>query len=248
MDRVAFNLFGRWPVYWYGVCFALAFVAAVIHWNALARRQKRPPGFGSEVGFWLMLSGLVGARLAYILANLDVYLADPREILYIRHGGLVFYGGAIGAAFGLMVFARARRDSVPGLLDFAVSGLPLGHAIGRVGCFLNGCCYGTPTSLPWGVHVEGACRHPTPLYETAANLAVYAALLRLGSRKQRDGQVLAAYLVLYPVGRFLIEFLRGDQRLHWIGLNVAQETSLVLFALGIALWLKLRRSGRNPDA
>ncbi len=240
MDPVCFHIGSR-PVYWYGVLVASGFLAAVINWNRLGRREKRPEGFGSELGFWIMLSGILGARVAYVLANLDVYLAEPLEIVRLDKGGLIFYGGFLGAVLAVVLLARSRKEPVLGLADFTVTGLPLGHAIGRVGCFINGCCYGSPSSLPWAVCLNDVPRHPVQLYEAAFNLFVYGLLLHTYRQGRAKGSTLAAYLLTYPVGRFLFEFIRGDDRLRCLGLDAAQELSIVLFLLGAALWFALRR-------
>jgi len=246
MDPVCFYIGSR-PIYWYGVMVAIAFLAAVAHWNALSKRDGYPTGFGSELGFWMMLAGIIGARIAYIVANFHEFAPHPIEIIRIDHGGLIFYGGLIGAAVGLVIMALIRKDPVLRLADLAISGLPLGHAIGRVGCFMNGCCYGSCTTLPWGVHLQGAFRHPTQLYEAFFNLVVYVFLLNVYLRRKNNGIVLAAYLLTYPVGRFLLEFIRGDSRLQWLGMNVAQEISLAMFAAGIILWLWLRKSAAEKQ-
>ncbi len=248
MDPVCFYIFGR-PIYWYGVLTAGAFMAAITHWNLLARREQRPPEFGSNLGLWLMLSGILGARTAYVMANLPHFAAHPLEIVRIDQGGLIYYGGFLGASLCLFILARRNKEPLWSLADFAVTGLPLGHAIGRLGCFINGCCFGAPTTLftgvrypegsePWKVY-PGCALHPTQLYEFAFNLLVYGLLFWYYPRKRANGAVFALYLLVYPVGRFLIEFLRGDERIKWLGLNAAQELSVVLFLMGVLLCLFL---------
>lgn len=246
MDPVCFHI-GQRPIYWYGVLVAAAFLAAVAHWNWLGRKEKRPQGFGSEMGFWIMLCGIVGARIAYVAANWPIFRAEPLEIFRIDRGGLVFYGGFIGAAAALVVLARVRREPVLRLGDFAVTGLPLGHAIGRIGCFLNGCCYGSPTTLPWCVYAHDACRHPTQLIESLLNLVLYGLLLRFFGWRKKDGEALALYLMIYPPGRFLVEFLRGDERLRWLGLDAAQVISVALFLTGVVLWRTVRRGRASAE-
>ena len=248
---------GARPIYWFGVMMALAFLAVIGHWNRLALRTGRSPGFGSELGFWLILAGILGARLAYVLASAPEFLAHPWEILRVDHGGLVYYGGFIGGCLAALLFARARREPLWALADFTITGVPLGHAFGRIGCFLNGCCYGAPTGLPWGVcfpathETHGLAVHPTQLYEAAFNLALYGALLLFYLRGRRAGapagRVLALYLLLYPPFRFLVEFLRGDERLRGLGLNMAQEVSVALFAAGLALWFLRARVRRQIE-
>ena len=247
MHPVFIEIMGR-PIYWYGVMTALGFLAAVLHWNRLARRTGRPRGLGSELGIWVMLCGILGARIAYVLANFDYYLSAPQEIIRIDRGGQIYYGGFIGAALGVMVLARLRKQPLWSFADFVVTGLPLGHAIGRFGCFLNGCCYGTVTDLPWRVFQRDVYRHPVQLYEMLFNLALYALLVAYFFRKKRDGTVFALYLVVYAVGRFALEFLRGDERTQWLGLSVAQVLSVAFFAAGCALWALLPRDGKTTDA
>jgi phosphatidylglycerol---prolipoprotein diacylglyceryl transferase len=248
MNPIAFHV-GSWPVYWYGLCMAGAFLAAITHWEWLGRRQGRPKGFGSDLAMWIIAGGVIGARVAYVLAHWEIYRADPVSVFALREGGLVFYGGALGGVLAVALFARRRNLPLGRLGDYAVSGLPLGHAIGRLGCFTRGCCYGAPCpECDWSVVVEGVARHPVQLYEAAANGLVYAALvaivLRAGPR--RPGLTVAAYGVLYGGVRFFMEFLRGDERLVWAGLNLAQWTSLAFIAAG-AGWMVFRRRGAGAS-
>lgn len=221
---------------------ALAFLLSVAHWNFLGRREGRAPGFSSELALWLILGGIMGARLSYVTANWTEYAHAPLRILNVREGGLVFYGGWLGGMIALLLFARVRKEPLLPLADFTVSAIPLAHAVGRIGCFLNGCCYGRPTEMPWGVYLEGAVRHPTQLYEVMVNLGVYALIWLAIARKPRAGTILALYLVSYPLGRFVTEFFRGDPRVRFIGLTLAQATSLAMMLAGIILWLYLRRT------
>lgn len=232
------NLFGH-PIKWYGVLTAAGFLAAVAHWNHLARREGLDPQMGSEMGVWCIVSGILGARLAYVLAHPQDYLAHPLEILRIWHGGQIFYGGLIAGILAFCVLARRRRWPLAWFADFSITAVPLGHAIGRVGCFMNGCCHGHASDVPWAIPLGGARVHPTPLYEALANLVVYAILRRFYPRRSRDGTVLALYLLLYPAARFGLEFTRGDERQHWGALTVAQGVSLAMLAAGAALWFLL---------
>lgn len=240
IDPIAFTAFGR-PIYWYGILVALGFIAAVIHWNALARREKMPEGLGSDLGLIVILGGIVGARLAYVIANFAHYRAHPVEILRIDQGGLIFYGGFILAALSVIVLAKVRGLPLLRLGDFTISALPLGHAFGRTGCFLNGCCYGAPTTLPWATYTAGALRHPVQLYEVLFNVLLYLGL-HATLRKSRPGLTVAVYLMAYGAWRFGIEFLRGDDRLRVPGLDMAQVVSLGLILIGLGLALGLRRT------
>lgn len=253
---------GGFPIHWFGVMMALAFFAGLANWTWLGRKEGRDFNYCSDLVFWIMVSGVIGARLAYVVSDFKMFAAAPVRILYLQEGGLIYYGGFVGALIALGVFARVHKEKGLALLDFAVTSLPLGHALGRIGCFLNGCCHGREYeglfsvtypwhSLPWYAQYEAnrlaadAGRtnpvHPVQLYEAAFNLVLYVLLVMAFRRRKTDGGVTVLYLLLYPAGRFLFEFLRGDERMQWFHLNVAQALSAVFFTVGIVLWLVLRR-------
>ena len=260
MHPVLFHIFGK-EIYSYGVMAALGFLAAILTWTWLGRREKRREGFASDLGFWLMAAGIVGSRAAYVAANWDFYRAAPLDIVRIDRGGLIFYGGLILASLALVLFARRNRLPVWHLADFAIPGLAIGHALGRIGCFLNGCCYGRPA----GDHVcgqlcgvvyppaaepgqlfAGIALYPVQLIEALCLLAIWFALLHAYPRRKKDGSVFALYLVLYPPCRFLLEFLRGDERLPWLLLDAAQAISVALLLAGILLFAFLPRRRFDP--
>jgi phosphatidylglycerol---prolipoprotein diacylglyceryl transferase len=243
MHPICFYI-GNKPIYWYGVLMATAFLVCIGHWTLLGKREGRDSAFASDLALWLMISGIAGARLGYVLANIGVFMKNPIDIARIDKGGLVFFGGLIGAGIAVIVFAAVKKEKLWPLADFTVSALPLGHAIGRIGCFLNGCCYGTPSNLPWSVKMHGEYRHPVQLYESILNLGVYFILLAVYRRKPPGGRVFALYLLLYPTERFMLEFLRGDERLLVGTLNAAQVVCLALLATGVAVWFlaPLRRN------
>jgi len=246
MDRIAFSIAGR-PVYWYGIMIAAAFLAAIGHWTLIARREDRKPGFASDLAFWIMLSAIVGSRVAYVIANYrESFAGNFWSVFRIDEGGLVFYGGFLACILTVLLLAYRNREPVWSLADFCVSALPLGHALGRVGCFLNSCCYGKVTQSLLGTTLTGERRHPTQLYEAGVNIVIYLALLAFYRRRKRDGTVLALYLLIYPPARFLIEFLRGDQRAEWFGLTVAQVVSIGLLLTGVALWFLLPKGRFRP--
>jgi phosphatidylglycerol:prolipoprotein diacylglycerol transferase len=259
MCPVCFRI-GALTIHWYGVMLAAGFLAGLGTWIWLGRRRGWDFAFCSDLLFWTMVSGIGGGRLAYVLGDLRSYLADPLEILRLDKGGLVYYGGFIGAALGVILFARRRGVRILPLGDLVTTALPLGHALGRVGCFLNGCCFGErapdgwllavaypPDSPAWyhqwrlGLVPQSSAGHslpvhPVQLYEASANLLLYALLVAAYRAKLRDGRVAALYFLTYPVVRFSLEFLRGDQRICLLGFSAAQWTSIALLAGGMALW------------
>lgn len=240
MDPVCFYIFGR-PIYWYGIMVALGFLACAAHLTILGIRQGKPPAFGSDLAFWIMLSGILGARLAYIVMHIGYYLEDPWAMIRVDQGGLIYYGGFAGGFISAIIFARIHQVSFPALCDFVVSSLPLGHAFGRLGCLINGCCCGAVSSLPWSIFQQGAHRHPVQLYETILNILIYFLLLFAWRRRKRDGDLLALYCLAYPAVRFALEFLRGDERLAWAGISIGQAVSLGIFIAGVVLWFALPR-------
>lgn len=236
MDPVLLTVCGR-PIYWYGVMTALGFLAAVAHWAWLGRRQGRPPGLASELGIWVMVGGILGARLLYVTLNLEFYAANPADILRIDKGGQIWYGGFIGGTAAILLMMWIRKEPPRPFTDFVITGVPLGHAIGRLGCFLNGCCYGKPCDLPWAMTTNGVPSHPTPIYATLANLAIYGVLVVWVLRpRYRPGTALALYLTLYPLWRLILQQVRADYPAVWLGLDSAQWTSLALLATGGVLW------------
>jgi phosphatidylglycerol:prolipoprotein diacylglycerol transferase len=241
MNPVCFQIGAR-PIYWYGVMMALACLAGMAHWAVLGRRHGRDAAHASDLVLWIVLGGIVGARAAYVAANFGEYRDDPAALFRLDRGGLIYYGGVAGGALAVAVLARVRREPLLRLGDFVITALPLGHAFGRVGCFLNHCCFGREAGPPWGVAPFGVAELPVPLYEAAANLLLYGVLLWQWRRHEarRPGRVLALYLLAYPPVRFFLEFLRGDPRQMWGRFTAAQALSLGLFAVGAVLWIMLR--------
>lgn len=238
MQPVLFQ-FGSVTIYWYGVLFAGGFLAAALHWTVLGGRAGMPKGLGIELCIWVIMASVVGARLAYVLANWDQFTDHPRAVLFIHQGGLIYYGGLIGAMIAIPLLAGIRHIPVWRMADFAISAVPLGHAIGRIGCLMNGCCFGAASESWWAVPLDGIRRHPVPLAEATLNLALYIFLLEMFQRKHREGRVFAAYLMIYPLIRLGLEFFRGDERLSGLILNAAQELSFLLVIAGAALWFCL---------
>jgi phosphatidylglycerol:prolipoprotein diacylglycerol transferase len=174
----------------------------------------------------------------------------------IQRGGLVFYGGLIGAALGGMLYARMKKLPLWKLGDVLAPSIALGYVFGRIGCLLNGCCYGKPSNLPWAIrfpadnpnHPPTIPVHPTQIYDALLNLILYAGLAWLYRRKKFDGQVFGTYLLGYACTRSFVELFRGDYtpiHVHG-GLTPAHLISIGVFATGVVLLVVLRR--RRPGA
>ncbi|NKB23333.1 MAG: prolipoprotein diacylglyceryl transferase [Kiritimatiellae bacterium] len=246
MNPICFQI-GPITIYWFSIMAMLGFLFANIHWSVLARKEGYSTEFGSSLALWMILSGIVGARIAFVIANADLYREAPLTIFRIDQGGIIFYGGLIGASLAVILLATFKKEPIWAVGDLAISALPLGHALGRIGCLMNGCCYGLPTEHAWGVHLHGAIRLPTQLYETFFNLVLYGFLCWMVPRRSKNGSIVVIYLLIYPPARFVIEFFRGDDRQQWLGLHTAQHMSLILFCVGLVLWFALPNRLRRPE-
>ena len=233
----------------FGICFALAFLAATA---VLARRLVeigKPPDWSYEIIFAGLVGGLVGSRIDYVVQNWEDVSDDLLGNVF-SGSGLVWFGGVVGGAAGVLLWARFRRWLTPSLLDLCTVPLALGYAIGRVGCQLSGDGdYGVASDLPWAMaYPDGTVStteevHPTPIYESLAMGLVALVLWRLRDR-YRPGGLFALYLVLAGMERLLVEFIRRNDEVV-AGLTFAQLVSVAMVAAGAA-WLYSRRRELRP--
>ncbi|HEV7375164.1 MAG TPA: prolipoprotein diacylglyceryl transferase [Pyrinomonadaceae bacterium] len=251
---------GNFPINTYGVLLALAFLCGILIAAKLAARDGLPRERVYDLGLWILLAAIVGSKILMIFTEPD-YRENPLHIFspdFLRSGG-VFYGGFIGAV--LAGYFLIRRYKLPWwkTADAFAPGLALGNAIGRQGCFAAGCCWGKPTTMPWGVEFTeagnkvtgvplGVHLHPTQLYESFGALLIFFFLLWLHRRKLFSGQVILFYAVLYAVMRFTIEIFRDDPRGDILGLttltglSTSQMLSIIVGLWGlITLILRWRR-------
>ena len=255
---------GPLTVHSFGLMVALGFLAALHVMTRLARRgfaENLPEEGVSQLVLCAMLGGAFGARLAYVCEHWSAeYAGRPLfEVFRFDKGGLMFYGGLIAAILVIAFFAHAKKVRLIRILDLCAIGLPLGHAFGRVGCFLNGCCFGRvcdsaisvtyPANSPawWeqvgaGLIGRGAAETlpilPSQLIEAVANIVLFAALFAWARKKPAEGRVGGAYLIAYAVIRFFTETLRSDPRMMVGPLTISQFISLGAVAFGAWLLLK----------
>ena len=188
-----------------------------------------------------LLSGFAGARLLHVFyEDPTYYRADPRLILEIWNGGFVFLGGLMGATLGGYVFCRLRKLPFLYMLDLAIIPLSFSYAVGRLACFLNGCCYGRKCELPWAIILNGEPRHPSQLYASFWEFTVLAILIRVEPRLKTAGKLFGFWLVLHSLGRIVMEAFRDDPRGEMIiGQSLGTWLSIVMFCLGLGLvWPK----------
>lgn len=250
MHKIAFQ-FGSFTVFWYGVLVACGFMAGLWTASRRALRENIHPETIFDLGPWLLAGIIVGARALYVVSYWNESFArEPwTQIFKVRQGGLVFYGGLIGASLACILFARRRQLPLWRLADILAPSIALGYFFGRWGCLMNGCCYGRPTTLPWGIHFPYGHEtyplavHPTEIYDSLLNLGLYGFLVWLFRHKKFDGQVFAVYLIFYALLRSFVEIFRGDYTpVHYLGwLTPAQLVSIGVIAAGAVLLWKLPR-------
>ncbi|MBI1952615.1 MAG: prolipoprotein diacylglyceryl transferase [Candidatus Omnitrophica bacterium] len=244
MHPVLFQ-WGPLTLHSYGLMLAIGFLSALQLALRRARELSIDPAVVQNLAFLVLGFGIAGARAAYVLLFWEMFRGNPLEILRLDHGGLIFYGGlALGVPAGL-VYLKGKGLLSWRMVDLVIPPLTLAHAIGRVGCFLNGCCYGEPFLGPWAVVFppEGIPRHPTQLYESGFLLILFLGLKRLERSGPRPGAVALTYGFLYGAWRFGVEFLRGDNARGAWGLTAFQWASVPLIVL--CGWMLARRVMRG---
>ena len=256
---------GSFPVNTYGVFLALAFLCAILISVKLGERDGLPRDRIYDLCLWMLLASLIGSKLLMLFTEPE-YRDNPMQLVsldFLRSGG-VFYGGLIGAV--LAGYFLMKRYKLPWwkTADACAPGIAVGNFFGRQGCFAAGCCWGKPTTLPWGVkfselghEITGvptdAYLHPTQLYESFAMLLVFFFLLWLHKRKRFNGQVVLAYALLYSTIRFAIEFVRDDPRgdilglTSLTGLSTSQLISIVVGISALVILIIRRRRAQAID-
>lgn len=262
----AFDLFGRslgpFTLHTYGLVLAVAFLSGLWITSRQAKRSGLDANLVTDMAIWVLIAGLIGAKVLLVAVDWRLYTGTPRELLSIFQSGGVFYGGLLGGM--LVAWWYARRHGLPGwaTADVLAPGVILGQAIGRLGCFAAGCCYGKPASVPWAVtftdvNVRAVGTpmdtplHPSQLYESILAFLLFFALLWLADRKRFAGQVVLSYAIGYSVIRFILEFWRGDPgrgSLFGGALSTSQVIAIVLVLGAVAVWPRLSRKERPAPA
>ena len=234
--------FGGLHLYSYGLCIAIGVLISFFLMKRRAEREGFPaPDAVSDMIFAVLGWGFLGARLFYVAQNLSYYLAEPLKIFAVWEGGLIFYGGVVAAFLGFVGMVRHKKWPFWKTLDFLVPYGALTHAFGRIGCFLNGCCYGKFCDMPWAVHFPEVpyAVHPTQLYEAAYDLLLFFFLLKRRKHARFEGEIGLLYFLLYGMGRYLIEFLR-EPGWSWWGVTLNQWMSVVIM-VGAFIFFQTRK-------
>jgi phosphatidylglycerol:prolipoprotein diacylglycerol transferase len=247
INPVAFSL-GAFEVRWYGIMVALAVVAVIV----IALREAKRVGLAEEhiysVGLWAIIGGIIVSRLLHVIDKWNYYMANPAQIIGFE--GLTVYGAVLGALLAVLIYCWVKKISFWLIGDVIAPGAILGQAIGRIGCFINGCCYGLPTSLPWGVVYTnpgsycplGEPFQPTQIYHLIWNLIGFGILWSLRTRLKPQGSLFLLYLALYAAGDLSIRFVRVGEPFRsgmFFNMQEAQIIGIIVLVVTVP-WLIVR--------
>ena len=247
---------GPFTLHTYGLFVATGFLVGLMVTVKVGKTEGITPQQTMDIGFVMIVAAIVGSRLMYVLMNISYYVKRPMDIFKMWQGGLVFSGGIVCVVLAVLWYTRRHQLSFWKTADMWAPAMAVGQAIGRIGCFMAGCCYGKPTGSRWGVvftdpHSLAPLNiplHPTQLYSSASNFIIFFILLLLHRKKTFDGQVFLWLLVLHSTARLFVERFRGDDRgmILESGMTVTQLVTLALLIGAIVtLYIFKRRGARN---
>jgi phosphatidylglycerol:prolipoprotein diacylglycerol transferase len=260
MHPILFEI-GGFPVYTYGVLLAAAYLLGLQFALMRARTRGLEPNRVMDLGIWIIISALVGAKLLLLIVDFETFTRSPSELLTLVRSGGVFYGGLIAAVVVALWYLRRHKMPMWTVTDVFAPGIALGHVIGRVGCLFAGCCFGRPTDVPWAITFTNEYArenvgtplnvplHPTQLYEAGAELLILGFLL-ITEKKGRPfpGRTFWAYMLFYGISRFVIEFYRGDARGIVFGdFSTSQFVSMLIVPLALIMLVVLGRRAPGPS-
>ena len=249
-------------IYTYGLLLAAAYLIGLLVALARARGRGLDPNRVMDLGIYVIISALVGAKLMVLIVDFEYFSLRPSNLWSLVRSGGVFYGGLFLAIPVALLYLHRHRMPTWTTCDIFAPGIALGHAVGRIGCLMAGCCYGRPTSVPWGITFTNTLAasnvgtpldvtlHPTQLYESGAELAIFSFLLLMERRGRAfAGRTFWGYLLLYGVARFIIEFYRGDPRgTVFDVLSTSQFLSILVVPISLVMLIWLSRQGAPaPD-
>lgn len=237
---------GSLEIRYYGVIYALGFIIAYFMISYLAKKKHidLTKDDVADLIFYLIIGTVGGARLAFVLYNINYFIQNPLEIIAVWKGGLIFIGGFIGSIIAVTLYLKNKKISFYKLADIVVIPLALALALGRIGNFINGELVGRTTTVPWAVKFTGYdnFRHPSQIYGTFKNLIVFSILWHLKNKKLKDGVIFWSFFASYSFLRFLVGFFKeADQYGFIVGLTVEQLIFIVTFIISSAFLIKLNK-------
>ena len=243
--------FGFFKIFTYGLLVATGFLVAILLASSRAEKEGLDSQKVLDLCFYVMVSALLGARLLYVIVEYRYFLDSPLEIFKFWKGGLVFYGGLILGVLISLWYLKRNQMPMWKTADLLAPSIALGQLIGRWGCFFAGCCYGRKTDVAWGITFTDPrslapleiSLHPTQVYLSLNAVFIFIFLMWLSKRKVFDGQILWSYGILYSIGRFLIEYFRGDDRGFPVEqvLSTSQFVGVFVFSFSAFMLLTLYR-------
>jgi phosphatidylglycerol:prolipoprotein diacylglycerol transferase len=259
MRQVLFTIpiFGGLKVFGYGAMLVVAFITStwLAYWRA--RRERLDPEVIGDMSFWVFLFGLIGARLFYCFEYWGDDIKSLWDVAQYWKGGVVYYGGIVGGVAAFFFYWKLRPFPMRPYMDVLAPSIAVGTLFGRLGCFLNGCCFGDLCRLPWGVAfpvnsppwlqhrhlgligadaLNSLPVHPTQLYSSLDAFVLFVLLTAFYPLRRRDGEVLGLLMLAYPLSRFVIEYLRNDEAVFYAGMTISQTISVALFVGACLYW------------
>ena len=251
--------FGTITIYTYGVLLAAAYLMGLQFSLTRAKARALDPTRVMDLGIYIIISALVGAKLLLLVTDFQTFKSNPAELFNLLRVGGVFYGGLIVAVAVALLYIRKVGLPLWTTCDVFAPGIALGHVVGRFGCFFAGCCFGKPTNVPWAITFTSPFAaanvgtplnvplHPTQLYEAGAEFLILVFLLATEkSGRKFSGRTFWLYMLLYAISRYIIEYYRGDERGAVGPFSTSQFISLILAPLAVLMLVYLGRFSRGP--
>lgn len=233
---------GPFTIYSYGVMLVFAFIVGAVLSALRAKKENINPDTIFNLCFIVFISGVIGARIFYVIEHIGDYINNPLEIIMFQHGGLSWFGGLIMGLISGLLYLKNKNLNVYKILDLIVPFAALAQAIGRIGCLLNGCCFGKEYSYGIYFPVHNAVLIPVQIYSSILLIFIFIILRFVQDRPHKTGQIFLFYLLLYSLKRFFIEFWRSDNEIISFGLTLFQILCIIIFVLSAYKLIKLAKS------
>lgn len=234
---------GKFTIHSYGLMMALGIISALLLSTYRAKKKGLDSDALTDIAIYGIIGGLIGAKLLYFIAEAPYIFKNPRAIKDMLTSGFVLYGAIIGGAGAAYIYCRIKKLKFIKYFDLTAPAIALAQGLGRIGCFCAGCCYGKQTSSPFGVIFRNSPYAPnnikilpTQIFSSLGDFLIAGILLYFARKERKDGQVAGLYMILYSIGRFLVEFLRGDPRGNIFSLSTSQFICIFVLIGGIIIY------------